>query len=507
MELQCFIPSRKTGGICMKKGMLFIVSLCAIGLINGVALADRTTYDQTKTRVAMPLPQPPVIDGVLDWAGGESWLYAGGYQPTNNSYWALAFDMDKEDFIRGGNLVSGLGPWDETDFGAKIWTGYDDDYLYVAVQVVDDWHYDDTAAAGSANGRTWLDDSVEIFIDGDNSNYDQRDTAGARPEGWSTGGQYVVTTNNAYRDQEAGSPGMGENKLWYGVCGVDPNSAFIYVYEFRISWDLLGGKPAQGEIIGFDVAINDDDDGGDTLENQYTWAGLTHVESTYGNLVIGPRQYEAPQVSTAPSIDGTIQSGEYGDAEAIQLDHYSVVYCGDDEWAIGDHDYSAWVVHDNSAIYVAVEVTDDVISTDSAAAGSEDGQTWLDDSVEILIDSNASDDLGRTATNLYEGQFVMTPNGAYRDNEANNPTFGENDDWYAVAATTSTGYIIEYKIMKNMLFELKDVIGFDIAVNDDDADGRNRKTQISWNGWPHNESSYGELILKSSTDITNWSLF
>ena len=43
---------------------------------------------------------------------------------------------------------------------------------------------------------------------------------------------------------------------------------------------------------------------------------------------------------------------------------------------------------------MAVDVRDDKIVTDSAEAGSEDGQTWVDDSVEIFFDVDDSNDAG-----------------------------------------------------------------------------------------------------------------
>jgi hypothetical protein len=50
--------------------------------------------------------------------------------------------------------------------------------------------------------------------------------------------------------------------------------------------------------------------------------------------------------------------------------------------------FTAWVIHDAEAIYVAVNVTDDNVVTDTAEAGSEDQATREDDSIEtssILI--------------------------------------------------------------------------------------------------------------------------
>ena len=488
----------------------------SIILCAGLAMADRSTFDETKTQIAQPLPEPPVIDGIIDVAGGESWIWAGGAQPGGtNSYWYIAFDETLEkmheykaglddDWTRGGNVTSGEGPLDANDMTAEIYVGYDSDYLYVAVRVTDDALYDDSASQAEPNGNTWYDDSVEVFVDGDNSNYAERDTAGAKPEGWSTGGQYVLTIGNAYREAEAGNPGFGPDASWYAVA--DMNSSGNYEYEFRFSMDLFG-NPQPGDIIGFDVAINDDDDG-DTAENQYTWSGETHVEATYGNLLLGHRSYTAPKTA-APTIDGVISDGEYGSAEELVVTNYTGVYdvrSGDDGWGPGDHDYSAWIVHDDDAIYVAVDVTDDVVVNDSAEAGSEDGSTWEDDSVEIFFDPGDSNNSG-SGPDPYEGQYVLTANGAWRDNEANNPLFGETDDWYGAASTTATGYQVEFKVTKFALMDPEDdsTMGFTLGVNDDD--GLNRQAQLSWNGRAHNELSYGYLTLSSGVAVADWALY
>ena len=67
-----------------------------------------------------------------------------------------------------------------------------------------------------------------------------------------------------------------------------------YDAEFRISLALLG-NPKAGDIIGFNIAVNDDDDGGDA-ERQVSWSGLPHKPVTYGNLLLGrTRLYSAPK--------------------------------------------------------------------------------------------------------------------------------------------------------------------------------------------------------------------
>lgn len=46
---------------------------------------------------------------------------------------------------------------------------------------------------------------------------------------------------------------------------------------------------------------------------------------------------------------------------------------------------------------------------------------------------------------------MLTANGAWRDNEAANPTFGANNDWFGATQLTATGYHAEFKIKKSAL--------------------------------------------------------
>ena len=448
---------------------------------NGPAL------DNTKTQVALRLPEPPTIDGILD--PDESWSWAGG---AAGNFWRISYDENLEDLFRGGGPVDGPSelPFDGNDLQYNIYAGVDDENLYIAIEVTDDWIETDSAEAGSENGQTWLDDSVEIFIDGDNSNFPERSTDG-NPEVIDTGGQFVITANNAYRQAEAGNPGFGPNEAWYAVTDFTDTG---YVAEFRISLAAIG-NPQPGDVIGFNVGVNDDDTGGGS-NRQILWEGATHVEATYGNLFIGGRTYVAPKSST-PTVDGKVNMEEYAGANAIVLNGHTGSYhigVGNDEWEDGDHSLTAWVIHDENDIYVAIDAVDDQIFTDSAEAGSEDGQTWIDDSVEIFFDVDESNLAGRDTEKQFEGQFVLTPNGARRDAEANNPSFGESADWFAATTETDDGYQMEFKISKAALGVSGDVnMGFNIAINDDDGAGR--KSQLNWNGSPHNEFTYGVLVL------------
>ncbi len=465
--------------------------LSLIGLfLAGSLFADRSTLDETKTRYALPLPEPPEIDGVIDLDGGESWNRAAGVAGRN---WRVQYDENLEDFFRGGTYGDNdtEEPWDVNDLQFDIYVGMDQDNLYVAVRVFDDYIFTDSAEEESEDEQTWLDDGVELFIDGNNSNFAERNNTD--PDVIDSGGQFVITANNARRDKEAGDPEFGAEAEWFAKTATRDDTG--YDAEFRISWSILG-DPKPGDIIGFTVGVNDDDDG-DTAERQIVWVGSPHTEHTYGNLILGGRRYVAPMVSDAPTLDGVIGDNEYPNAMPNLVNGFTGVYnipSGDDTWESDDHSFTWRVVFDREAIYVGCEVLDDQLVSDTAQAGSEDGQTWHDDSVEIFFDPDESDDEGRGMT-PFEGQYVMTVNGAWRDNEANNPEFGENGDWYAVAKEGDGKYTIEFKVQRSALLDPEDgtVMGFNIAINDDD--GSNRKAQLNWSGRPHSEFTYGQLVL------------
>ncbi len=368
------------------------VAVLALAGVPG-ARADRATLDDTRTQMALPLDTPPVIDGVVNT---EEWARAGG---AAGNFWEVITDANLEDGIRGGKLGDGSVnvPTSNADLSFVIYAGYDATDLYIAVRVTDDVIQEDSAEAESANGNTWMDDSVEVFIDGDNSNFETRDTSGTTPEIIATGGQFVITVNNAYRDAEAGSPGYGETQAWYAKTARTDTG---YEAEFRISLAKLG-NPKPGDIIGFSVGVNDDDDGS-AGERQVIWIGSPHTEATYGNLLLGGRTYTAPKTA-APTVDGKINASEYAAATEVKLNAFNGIFdipSGDDTLEPTDLSYRAWVVHTADSIYLAVDVTDDIITTDSAEPNSEDGSTWEDDSVEVFFDPNNSKDLGRGAEPL-----------------------------------------------------------------------------------------------------------
>lgn len=107
---------------------------------------------------------------------------------------------------------------------------------------------DDSAEAGSRNGATGEDDSVEVFVDGDNSNFATRDATGSNPEIVASGGQFVITVNNAYREAEAGNPGYGPDAAWFART---TKTEAGYDAEFRISLKTLGNPQPDGKVAAY----------------------------------------------------------------------------------------------------------------------------------------------------------------------------------------------------------------------------------------------------------------
>ncbi|QEN03446.1 hypothetical protein EW093_01580 [Thiospirochaeta perfilievii] len=139
---------------------------------------------------------------------------------------------------------------------------------------------------------------------------------------------------------------------------------------------------------------------------------------------------------------------------------------------------------DNNYLYVLVSVVDSVLND-----GSEN--PWEHDSIEIFIDENNG------KTDVYESDDAQ-----YRVSYNNLITFnsGDSKGFKAVAKTTESGYIAEVAIPMTSISLRKDlVMGFDIQINNSDANGV-RVGVINWenssNMGYQDTSGFGLLKLK-----------
>ena len=220
----------------------------------------------------------PAIDGrnVVIGAGG---LWAGEWAD------ATAFDAG------GGRLfVDRLmidNGTDEVDGQAfRAWGAvHDGEYLYVVVTVDDDGR---RVLDADRPDEIWRDDSLEVYVDGDNSKRtsygDGNDSSrilpllapGTTRTGTSEGiVSAFLSVDAPIRIDFATGPGIGPDGLRRPRFEQD-------VYELRI--DLASAGIVPGRPFGFELQVNDDDDGGDR-EAKWGWAhpsrGDEDVDFTY----------------------------------------------------------------------------------------------------------------------------------------------------------------------------------------------------------------------------------
>jgi hypothetical protein len=144
--------------------------------------------------------------------------------------------------------------------------------LYIYIQVTDP---SINKGNGPDNGNFFNHDAVEIFLDGNNSK-----VAGSYPAG---DHQYGFSLGNPPNGISVGataqtSPTTGMN---YAVA----NTASGYNMEIAIPFSTIGGAinpPAVGSNLGFDVAIDDANNGSGTRSAQYSWHAT------------GPLEYQNP---------------------------------------------------------------------------------------------------------------------------------------------------------------------------------------------------------------------
>ncbi len=253
----------------------FSLVLLFLGLVSSVMADQQTSIAGKQVIVARFTHTPVRIDGFL---GPAEWreaipVYvtathpgsAPGVVPTPTEWYPCL-----------------LPPDNPRDLSFTIRTLYDSNNLYVAVEVVDDILIHDSCEPGS-ECRPWLDDDVEVFIDGDKQPGDFSNNVFCPP-----GNTNCVDTNgNPYAMQNkegfqlitsVGDDRMtvpdNPNIVWESRVGLTPRG---YVVEFRIPLDSIstndtswwtGGhpgfrRPRPGDSIGFNVGVGDDDNGGD----------------------------------------------------------------------------------------------------------------------------------------------------------------------------------------------------------------------------------------------------
>jgi hypothetical protein len=176
-----------------------------------------------------------------------------------------------------------------------------------------------------------------------------------------------------------------------------------------------------------------------------------------------------------------------------------------------DLSYRFAVCHDDQALYVAVEVTDDVLRVDDTTAGETHARAWCDDAVEIFLDGNHNRAPAARRPDGSEyacgGEFSLVANGAATSTCSGWPdSFDKPAFWQGATQIESRqggGVIVRYEIrlawaVMGGKVRPGDTIGFTLGVQDDDTGGERDHALYAVGISPHcwqNENGWADLLL------------
>ena len=197
------------------------------------------------------------------------------------------------------------------DSSFTIYTLYDKDNLYVAVDVTDDFVFNDGPVP-------FLDDDVEVMIDGDRQPGDALFAFICGP--FNPDCPNPVVNNEGFKlttspgGDTLSDPGNNPKIVWESKAGLRPHG---FVVELRIPLDSINTRdtswfsghfppepsfrrPHPGDIIGFNVLVGDDDNAGPSYlrekptahtDSATAWDGrfvgwFVFAEADWGNLLL-----------------------------------------------------------------------------------------------------------------------------------------------------------------------------------------------------------------------------
>lgn len=290
-------------------GIASLLLLALLGVVSSNTVAQEETQGTTipgkQFMVARYTSTPPVIDGVFsleEWQGAIP-VYVDGSTPATPP--GVVPKIPYLPFL--------FPPDSPASSSFTIYTLYDDNNLYIAVDVNDNIVICDGPVP-------FLDDDAEIMIDGDRRPGDVHMALICGPDNPNC--PNPVVNNEGFHlvtsvcNQSLTDPPNNPSIVWESKAGLRPNG---YVVEFRIPLDSINTidtswftnpfpgsgfrRPQPGDIIGFNVAVGNDDNGGLSYarsepgphhDSYLAWDGRSvgwyvFAEQDWGNLYLAPR--------------------------------------------------------------------------------------------------------------------------------------------------------------------------------------------------------------------------
>ncbi|MEM8872833.1 MAG: putative Ig domain-containing protein [Planctomycetota bacterium] len=176
------------------------------------------------------------------------------------------------------SVVQGSAPANAADFDADFRVSWDSTNVYLIVDVSDD------AIVGDSGSAWYYDDTIEVMFD----------------IGHDADGAYDATDFQFY----FGVAGETFGEAKHGdVTGVQFNRTTVaggYLAEIAIPWSTLGTTADAGNVEGFGIQIDDDDDGG-IRERQVAWHTTSDLMWNDTSLLGDLRLEDTPGDSTGTS--------------------------------------------------------------------------------------------------------------------------------------------------------------------------------------------------------------
>jgi hypothetical protein len=200
--------------------------------------------------------------------------------------------------------------------------------------------------------------------------------------------------------------------------------------------------------------------------------------------------------TAAPVLDGEIGAGEY----SAEID-ISRLWEGTACETADDCSGTGYVTRSGNALYVAADVTDDVLGT--VLELSDCKRHWRTDSLEIAIDPTGTSE--NTSTTFKAAVLPITAEGsacAARDADNRQGPIGEfpalggaralapvntapGFDAVSRLKQPYTGYVIETKIPMDVLPDTINPrrLGFNLFIYDSDTQDKTGQTRLGWSTW------------------------
>ena len=199
------------------------------------------------------------------------------------------------------NVTVGSAPGSPAELSATWQARWDATNLYVLVVVTDD------DLSSDSEGRFWQDDGVEVYLD---INYDQQTTYGNDDY------QFVFRYNDRV---------VRGNGAAVGATFAQGSWEEGYVIEAQFPWAALGTLVQSDMLLGIDVAVSDDDAGGDK-ERKLAWQATADTgfedPSVFGVGRLAGTAARSPAYGGVPTaLPGRLEAENY-DTQGAGVSYY-----------------------------------------------------------------------------------------------------------------------------------------------------------------------------------------